>query len=165
MAENHIHKFEPIFDENSKILILGTFPSVKSRENNFYYGHKQNRFWRVVSQILSVPTPETIEDKKAILLKGGIALWDVIESCDIVGSSDSSIKNVVPADIDRVTKNCNITKIFANGNMAKKLYDKYLLDKTGIEITALPSTSPANAAFSLDRLIEKWGVIKDFLED
>lgn len=154
------HEFEPVFDERSEILILGTFPSVKSRENQFYYGHPQNRFWKVLAALTDSELPETIEDKKKMLLDNRIAIWDVIAQCDIAGSSDSSIKNVVPADIGRVLKDSNIQKIYANGNTAKKLYDKYVLPKVQVEIEGLPSTSPANAGYSLDRLIEAWGKIK-----
>ena len=148
------HDFEPVFDENSKVLILGTFPSVKSRENQFYYGHPQNRFWKVIAGLTESKVPQTIEEKKKLLLEHGIAIWDVIESCDIIGSSDSSIKNVVPADIERVVANSKIQNIYANGGTAKKLYEKYSQKKTGREIIGLPSTSPANAAYSLERLLE-----------
>ena len=140
------HDFEPVFDENSKVLILGTFPSVKSRENRFYYGHPQNRFWKVIAGLTESEVPQTIEEKKKLLLEHGIAIWDVIESCDIIGSSDSSIKNVVPADIERVVANSKIQIIYANGGTAKKLYEKYTQKKTGLESIGLPSTSPANAA-------------------
>ncbi len=162
---SQIHEFEPVFNGDSKILILGTFPSVKSRENNFYYGHPQNRFWKVIAAVLKEEVPKSIEEKKDMLLRNKIALWDVIEKCDIKGSSDSSIKNVVPADINKVIGKADIKKIFANGNMAKKLYDKYLYEKTEMEIVVLPSTSPANAAYSLDKLIDKWSFIKDYLGD
>ena len=154
------HDFEPVFDENSKVLILGTFPSVKSRENQFYYGHPQNRFWKVIAGLTESEVPQTIEEKKKLLLEHGIAIWDVIESCDIIGSSDSSIKNVVPADIERVVANSKIQNIYANGGTAKKLYEKYSQKKTGREIIGLPSTSPANAAYSLDRLLECWQEVK-----
>ena len=154
------HDFEPVFDENSKVLILGTFPSVKSRENQFYYGHPQNRFWKVIAGLTESEVPQTIEEKKKLLLEHGIAIWDVIESCDIIGSSDSSIKNVVPADIERVVANSKIQKIYANGGTAKKLYEKYSQKKTGREIIGLPSTSPANAAYSLERLLECWQEVK-----
>ena len=156
------HDFEPVFDENSKVLILGTFPSVKSRENQFYYGHPQNRFWKVIAGLTESEVPQTIEEKKKLLLEHGIAIWDVIESCDIIGSSDSSIKNVVPADIERVVANSKIQNIYANGGTAKKLYEKYSQKKTGREIIGLPSTSPANAAFTMDRLLEKWKVISPY---
>lgn len=154
------HDFEPVFDENSKVLILGTFPSVKSRENQFYYGHPQNRFWKVIAELTESEVPQTIEEKKKLLLEHGIAIWDVIESCDIIGSSDSSIKNVVPADIERVVANSKIQNIYANGGTAKKLYEKYSQKKTGREIIGLPSTSPANAAYSLERLLECWQEVK-----
>lgn len=157
------HDFEPVFDENSKVLILGTFPSVKSRENRFYYGHPQNRFWKVIAGLTESEVPRTIEEKKKLLLEHGIAIWDVIESCDIIGSSDSSIKNVVPADIERVVANSKIQNIYANGGTAKKLYEKYSQKKTGREIIGLPSTSPANAAYSLERLLECWQEVKKVL--
>lgn len=157
------HDFEPVFDENSKVLILGTFPSVKSRENRFYYGHPQNRFWKVIAGLTESEVPQTIEEKKKLLLEHGIAIWDVIESCDIIGSSDSSIKNVVPADIERVVANSKIQNIYANGGTAKKLYEKYSQKKTGREIIGLPSTSPANAAYSLERLLECWQDVKKVL--
>lgn len=151
------HTFEPVYDENSEILILGTFPSVKSREQNFYYGHPQNRFWKVLAKLTEEEVPETIEEKKAMLLKHHIAVWDVVESCDIIGSSDSSIKNVVPADLRRVLEGSRIRKIFANGDKAYRLYKKYCQEETGREAVKLPSTSPANAIFPLDRLTEIWG--------
>lgn len=157
------HDFEPVFDENSKVLILGTFPSVKSRENQFYYGHPQNRFWKVIAGLTESEVPQTIEEKKKLLLEHGIAIWDVIESCDIIGSSDSSIKNVVPADIERVVANSKIQNTYANGGTAKKLYEKYSQKKTGREIIGLPSTSPANAAYSLERLLECWQEVKKVL--
>ena len=157
------HDFEPVFDENSKVLILGTFPSVKSRENQFYYGHPQNRFWKVIAGLTESEVPQTIEEKKKLLLEHGIAIWDVIERCDIIGSSDSSIKNVVPADIERVVANSKIQNIYANGGTAKKLYEKYSQKKTGREIIGLPSTSPANAAYSLERLLECWQEVKKVL--
>ena len=159
MAEvsRQTHEFAPVYDEHSRILILGTFPSVKSREQHFYYGHPQNRFWKVLASLTEWPQiPQTIEEKKQMLLQNGIAIWDVIQSCDIVGSSDSSIKNVVPSDIGSILKNTGIVRIYANGNMAKKLYEKYILPETGVPIIGLPSTSPANAAYSLERLKESW---------
>lgn len=157
--EHIVHSFEPVYDRASEILILGTLPSVKSRENNFYYGHKQNRFWKVLATLLKEPVPDTIEEKKAMLLAHRIALWDVIQSCDIKGSSDSSIKNVQPTDIGMILEKTNITRIYANGNKAGQLYKRYQFPVTGIEAMVLPSTSPANAAWSLDRLCEAWRVI------
>ena len=157
--EHIVHSFEPVYDKDSEILILGTLPSVKSRENNFYYGHKQNRFWKVLTTLLKEPVPETIEEKKAMLLAHRIALWDVIQSCDIKGSSDSSIKNVQPTDIGMILEKTNVTQIYANGNKAGQLYKRYQFPVTGIEATVLPSTSPANAAWSLARLCEAWKTI------
>ena len=157
--EHIVHSFEPVYDKASEILILGTLPSVKSRENNFYYGHKQNRFWKVLATLLKEPVPDTIEEKKAMLLAHRIALWDVIQSCDIKGSSDSSIKNVQPTDIGMILEKTNVTQIYANGNKAGQLYKRYQFPVTGIEATVLPSTSPANAAWSLERLCKAWHVI------
>lgn len=151
------HTFLPVYDENSKILILGTFPSVKSREQNFYYGHPQNRFWKVLARLTKETLPTTVEEKKALLLKHQIAVWDVVASCDIIGSSDSSIKDVVPADIPMILKKSQITRIFTNGEKAYRLYKKYCEKETGIEAVKLPSSSPANAVFTLDRLTAVWG--------
>lgn len=154
--QRNAHPFEPVYDKNSRILILGTFPSVKSRETSFYYGHPQNRFWKVTAALAGEEVPATIEEKKKMLLASRIAIWDVIENCDIIGSSDASIKNVVPADIGRVLKQAGIVRIFANGAKAEQLYQKYIRDDVKRDIIRLPSTSPANAAYSLDRLIEEW---------
>lgn len=153
------HNIAPVFDENSRILILGSFPSVKSRETNFFYGHPQNRFWKILAALTSYNVPVTVEEKKAMLLKNGIAVWDVIESCDIKGSGDSSIKNVVPNDISRLLKESKIKKIFCNGAAAFKLYEHFCMPKTGIHAVKLPSSSPANAAFNIDKLINEWKII------
>ena len=154
--EHIVHSFEPVYDKDSEILILGTLPSVKSRENNFYYGHKQNRFWKVLATLLKEPVPETIEEKKAMLLAHRIALWDVIQSCDIKGSSDSSIKNVVPTDLRAIVKDSNVKRIFCNGKTSGTYFQKYQQKELGIEAEVLPSTSPANAAYSVERLVEIW---------
>lgn len=154
--QNIHHTFEPVYDENSRILILGSFPSVKSRENHFYYGHPQNRFWKVLASILEEEVPETIEEKKAMLLNHHIAIWDVIESCTILGSSDTSIKDVVVNDFTEILQNSKIEKIFVNGTKAYELYHKYAEKKTGIKAVRLPSTSPANAAWKLDGLCQTW---------
>lgn len=154
------HTFEPVYDSQSRVLILGSFPSVKSREQNFYYGHPQNRFWKVLAQLTGWKLPDTIPEKKEMLLANQIAIWDVIASCDIVGSSDSSIKNVVVNDFQRVLSETSIQQIYANGAKAYELYRKYASSQTGREIIKLPSTSPANAAWSLERLCEAWSVIK-----
>ncbi len=153
------HEFGPVYDENSKILILGSFPSVKSREVQFYYGHPQNRFWKLLGYLYDEEVPQDIPGKKAFLQKHGIALWDVIESCDITGSSDSSIKNVVPNNPMDFLDKTKIEKIYTNGKTAEKLYRKYVEPLTGIKTTGLPSTSPANAAYSLERLAESWKII------
>ena len=157
------HPFPPLYNSHSQILILGSFPSVKSREQKFFYGHPQNRFWKVVSTVLGCETPDTIEEKKAFLLEHGIALWDVIASCEITGSSDTSIKNVIPNDISEILEAGNIKQIFVNGKTAEKYYKKYLEAKTGKPAVCLPSTSPANAAWNMERLISAWRVITDFL--
>ena len=153
------YPFIPLYDENSETLILGSFPSVKSREGMFFYNHPQNRFWKVISAVLELPTPETIEQKKIFLNSNKIALWDVIQSCDIINSSDSSIKNIEVNDINEILRNSNVKAVFTNGNKAYQLYVRYF-DKNAI---SLPSTSPANAAFSLNQLIIEWSVIKDYL--
>ncbi len=154
------HPFPPLFDENSKILILGSFPSVKSREQSFFYGHPQNRFWKVISSVLGSCEPVTVDEKRELLLSCGIALWDVIASCEIVGSSDSSIKNVVPNDLSQILCGTDIKQIFVNGKTAEKYYNKYIKDQVGREAVTLPSTSPANAAWSLERLIGAWKIIE-----
>lgn len=151
-----IHTFEPIYNEQSQILILGTFPSVKSREGNFYYHHPKNRFWSVISSLLSCSLPNSIEEKKEMLLKHHIAIWDVIYSCDIKGSSDSSIQNVVPNDIAKVLKHSKITSLYSNGGKAYELYYRYCYETVKREIIKLPSTSPANATYSLEKLNECW---------
>jgi len=150
------HTFEPIYNKESNILILGSFPSVKSRENNFYYGHPQNRFWKVLASVLGVPVPENIEQKKSMLLEHHVAIWDVIASCSIQGSSDTSIKDVVVNDFTKILAESNIEQIFVNGTKAYELYHKYAEVQTGIKAIKLPSTSPANAAWKLDRLCETW---------
>lgn len=150
------HTFEPVYDKYSKILILGSLPSVQSRERGFYYGHPQNRFWKVLAAIFDCPVPESTEEKRAMLLTHHVALWDVIESCDIIGSSDSSIKNVIPADIGAVLEKTDICAIYANGKKAESLYQKYVFPKTRRPVIVLPSTSPANAACSLEKLAEIW---------
>ena len=150
------HEFEPIYNEKSKVLILGTFPSVKSREGQFYYHHPQNRFWKVMAALTKERLPQTISDKKELLLNHHIAIWDVVQSCQIKGSSDSSIRNVVPTDLSWILEGSQVKKIFANGKKAGALYQKYQQQITGMEAIVLPSTSPANAAWSFERLYEEW---------
>jgi len=151
-----VHPIKPLYNKDSKILILGSFPSVKSREQMFFYGHPQNRFWRVISAVFEAPVPQTIEQKRELLLSNNIALWDVIASCDIVGSSDSSIKNVVANDLSIILNEAQIEKILVNGQTAFKYYNKYIKNSIGREALVLPSTSPANAAWSIDKLIDEW---------
>lgn len=150
------HTFEPVCDENSRVLILGSFPSVRSRETGFYYGHAQNRFWKVTAALTDQPVPETVEEKKAMLLKERIAIWDVIASCQIKGSSDSSIRSVTPNDVAGLLRRTKIDAVFANGEKAWSLYEKYCADACRKTAVKLPSTSPANAAWPLARLIERW---------
>lgn len=153
------HNIDPVWDENSEILILGSFPSVKSREDMFFYAHPQNRFWRVLALLTDYPTPKTIDEKKKLLLENRIALWDVIKSCGITGSSDSSIKNVVPNDLSKILVNSKIKTIYLNGGTAFKLYKKYCENDKNIEAIKLPSTSPANVAYSVERLLSEWKII------
>lgn len=156
------HPIEPVYDANSKILILGSFPSVKSRESGFFYGHPQNRFWKVLAAVTDQDVPQTIEEKKAFLLKNHIAVWDVIQSCTITGSSDSSIKNVVANDLSEILNRAVIRQIYVNGRKAEQLYRKYIFPETGIEAVCLPSTSPANAAWNLERLVNVWREIAEY---
>lgn len=156
MSSYFSQPFHPVYDENSRILILGSFPSVKSREQGFYYGHPRNRFWKVLADILQVEEPRSISEKKKMLIKHGIAVYDVIEGCEIEGSSDSSIRNVTPADICQIVDVSNIEVVFTNGKTAGKLYRKYQAKDISLPMIELPSTSPANAAFSLERLTEVW---------
>ncbi len=158
------HPIPPVYDENSKVLILGSFPSVKSREQMFFYGHPQNRFWKVISAVAGVDTPVTIEEKVNFLYTKHIALWDVIASCDITGSSDSSIKNVVANDLTEILKKADIQRIFVNGKTAERYYNKYIKDKINRESFCLPSTSPANAGWNMDRLVDAWGVVKLYID-
>ncbi len=160
MQESVQHPFPPLYDSRSEILILGSFPSVKSREQRFFYGHPQNRFWRLTAVVFGCEVPQTIEEKRAFLLSHHVALWDVIASCEITGSSDSSIRNVQPNDLTPILAAANIRQIYVNGGTAAKYYDKYQKPVLLREAVRLPSTSPANAAWSLDRLIAAWQVIR-----
>ena len=150
------HNIPPLYDENSRILILGSFPSVKSREGQFFYHHPQNRYWRVMAAVFGCETPQTIEEKKAMMLAHKAAMWDVLASCEITGSSDSSIKNPVPNDIGAILKKTQIGYIYTNGGTAHKYYQKYIAPVIEMEDTVLPSTSPANAAWSYERLVDAW---------
>ena len=150
------HPFPPLYDKNSEVLILGSFPSVKSRETQFFYGHPQNRFWKVIANIFHETIPVSIDEKKKLILRNHLALWDVISECEITGSSDASIKNAKANDIRSLLEDSSIHKIIVNGKTAEKLYIKYIEPITGIKAIALPSTSPANAAWGLDRLRDAW---------
>ena len=154
------HPFGPLYNKESRILILGSFPSVKSREQNFFYGHPQNRFWKVIAALYEQPLPQTIEEKKQLILDNGLALWDSIASCEITGSSDSSIKNARANDITVILDSCNIERIYCNGRKSHELYRKYIEPATGRTAVCLPSTSPANAQWSLEKLIGAWAEIR-----
>jgi len=154
------HPFPPLYHHLSETLILGSFPSVKSRETMFFYGHPQNRFWKVLSIIFQEEFPVTMEDKKKLVLNNKLALWDSIHSCTITGSSDSSVKDVVPNDISGIIKNSKINRIFCNGTLSYKMYMKFIFPELGIKAIRLPSTSPANAAYSLERLVLEWKMIR-----
>lgn len=157
------HEIEPVYDENSKILILGSFPSVKSRESMFFYGHPMNRFWRVIAGETGCDVPVTVWEKKNMLISNHIAVWDVIQSCSITGSSDSSIKNVVANDLNRILMTADIEQIFCNGNKSYELFNKYCKPKINRSAIKLPSTSPANASYSIDRLLIEWEKIIKYL--
>lgn len=151
------HPFEPIYDKNSKILILGSFPSVKSREDNFYYAHPQNKFWKVLQMIFgSNDSIVTKEQKTKFLLDNGIAIWDSIKECDIENSADNTIKNAIPNDIKHILENSKIEKILCNGGASFKVFKKYYKNDLGVRIDVLPSSSPANARYSLDKLASVW---------
>ncbi len=155
-----VHPIPPVYDRRSAILILGSFPSVKSRESGFFYGHPQNRFWKVTAAVFGEKTPATVGEKKAFLLRNGIAVWDVIRSCDVEGSSDASIRNAVPNDLREILEYADIREIYVNGKTAFKLYQKFTEPFIGRAAVCLPSTSPANAAWSPERLIEAWSCIR-----
>ncbi len=159
------HPIEPVYNESSKILILGSFPSVKSREEGFFYGHPQNRFWRVLSALLERELPSTTEEKKTFLLTHRIAVWDVIASCEIEGSADSTIKSVTPNDLTVILAAADIKAIFVNGKTAEKYYNKYILKRINRPAILLPSTSAANASFSLEKLTREWSIIKEYITD
>ena len=156
-----IHPFSPLYDEESEILILGSFPSVKSREEGFYYGHPRNRFWKVVASVFNDDEPGTVEDKSAFLHRNHIALWDVICSCEIEGSSDSSIRNVEVNDLGIILHAAKIREIYVNGKTAYRFYQKYTQPLIQRPAVCLPSSSPANAAWNMERLLESWRRIID----
>ena len=151
-----VHPFGPVYNEDSRILILGSLPSPASREVGFYYGHPRNRFWQMLSEVYGEPLRENVTEKEAYVLRHGLALWDAIEECDIIGAADSSVRNAVPTDIPMILKHTRVERILCNGALAKKIYDKYQLERTGMPAQQMPSTSPANAAWSLERLVQEW---------
>ena len=161
--ERHVHEFPPLYDPGSRVLILGSFPSVKSREQQFYYGHPRNRFWQLMSMLTQESFPETISRKRDLVQRHGIALWDVIDACEIKGSADSSIRNVEVTNLSLILGSCDIRLIVTNGSLAGRLYQKYQQPLTGRETLTLPSTSPANAAWSLERLYEQWQALLPYL--
>ena len=154
------HPFGPLFCPDSRILILGSFPSVKSREQNFFYGHPQNRFWKVVAALFDKEPPQSIPEKKELILSHSLALWDSIASCIITGSSDASIRDVRANDLRIILDHAPIERIYCNGKKSHEMYGKYILPVLGREAECLPSTSPANAQWSLEKLIDAWSVIK-----
>lgn len=161
-SENVSHEFPPLYNKNSHVLILGTIPSPKSREYGFYYMHPQNRFWKILTAVLEEPFPETVSGKKALCLKRGIALWDVLDHCDISGASDSSIKNEVPNDLSVILNNCRINAVFTTGKKAHTLYQKHFPNLP--EDICLPSTSPANRTISEDEMTKQYRIITEYLK-
>ncbi len=159
--EHIVHSIAPVYDSRSRVLILGTIPSPKSREMGFFYGHPQNRFWGVMAELLGEEKPMTVEERRAFLLRNRIAVWDVLHSCDINGASDSSIKNPVVNDFSPIFETADIRQVFTTGKTGTKLYQKL----TGKESTYLPSTSPANCQVKWDALKEAYGVVLNYLKD
>lgn len=154
--ERIVHPIPPTYDGESRILILGSFPSAKSREMGYYYGNPNNRFWQVIAALYGEETPETVEERRAFLLRNRVAAWDVIAACTIEGASDNSIRDVAPNDLTPILNGSKVEKVFCNGRIAYDLYCRYCEEQTGVRAVCLPSTSPANAAWTLRRLIEAW---------
>lgn len=159
-----VHPIPPLYSADTKALILGSFPSVKSREQAFFYGHPQNRFWRVIAALFDAAPPGNVAEKTRLILENRLGLWDVIGSCEITGSADSSIRNVHPNDIGAILSACDVRTVFVNGRTAEKYYIRFLQPQTGVRAVCLPSTSPANAAWSLERLIHAWTVVRDCVQ-
>ena len=157
------HEFDAFFDKDSRVLILGTIPSPKSREQGFYYGHPQNRFWKVLADVLDEEFPQTVEERKGFLKRNHISLWDVLESCEIKGASDVSIRNARPNDMNRILQEADIRAIFATGAKAAQLYKKLCFPECGVEAVRLPSTSPANCGCSYETLREAYSQICDYV--
>lgn len=161
--KTQIHAIAPVYDADSRVLLLGSFPSVRSRADGFFYAHPQNRFWKVLAALFSCPVPETVEEKTALLHAQHLAVWDVCASCTVSGSSDASISDVVPNDVPALLQKTRIGAVFANGAAAAALYRRFLEIPCGLCAVCLPSTSPANAAYSLEKLVEKWACLRDAL--
>lgn len=159
-----LHSISPIYNKNSKILILGSFPSVSSREEGFFYAHPQNRFWRLIAALFGASVPQGINEKRELLLAHGIALWDVIASCDLTGSADGTIRNVTPNDMTEILRTASLRAVFLNGKTAARYYDRYLRQSVGLDAIVLPSTSPANAAYSFEALRAAWSVLLSFTD-
>lgn len=161
--ETITHTLEPLYNSESKILILGSFPSVKTREYGFFYGHPQNRFWPVMEKLFNVELSRDIDERRDFLLSHSIAVFDSIYECDIIGSSDASIKNVKPSNLVDIVKTADIKQVFCNGGTSYKYYKKYHAKELGLKGVKLPSTSPANARYRLDDLLEEWSEILKYL--
>ena len=158
------HPFEPIYDGSSRVLILGTMPSPRSRELMFYYGHPQNRFWRIMPELFGEGPLTTIAEKTDFLHRHHIALWDVLRSCEISGADDSSIRNAVPNDLSRIFSACPIRAVFTNGQKASACYKKYFRGAFPAEWISLPSTSPANCRnWTFETLKGAYKVIMEYL--
>ena len=164
MNSRVLHTIEPIFDSGSRILILGSFPSVKSRESQFYYGNPRNRFWLVLAGLFEEPVPDSVPEKLRFLLRHKIAVWDVIESCEIAGSSDSSIREPLPNDLNRILSRAPISRIFTNGSAAARLYKRFCFPLTNIEAVPLPSTSLVNGAADIQALLKAWSCVREASE-
>ena len=158
--ETIVHPFPPLYGADSRTLILGSFPSVRSREAMFFYGHPQNRFWRVLAAVYGEEVPVSVEEKKSLVLRHGLALWDAIRSCTVTGSADSSVRDVVPNDLGPIVRSSRIERVFCNGALSFRLFEKHISPSIKIKAVKLPSTSPANASYSLERLITEWSVIR-----
>ena len=159
------HPLPPLYDEHSEVLILGSFPSPKTRESGFFYGHPQNRMWPVLARLFDEPVPGTVNEKRDFLLRHHIAMWDVLASCEIVGASDASISGEVPTDLLPIFEAAPIKAVFCAGGVSAKMYRKYHEERCGMPCFAMPSTSPANAAWSLDRLTESWAKVLEFIDE
>mgnify|MGYP002801333373 FL=1 len=162
-SQRVVHQFQPVFDSRSRVLILGTMPSPKSREQGFYYGYPRNRFWMVLAQVLGEPQPETIEEKTEMALRHGVAVWDVLASCDIHGADDTSIRNPVPDDMSRILDRAPVQAIFTTGTKATALFRRYCAEQAGMDSIPLPSTSPANCRISTEELVKEYSKILEYL--